>query len=90
MENCVRNEIELSGDAAKLVRLIILLTATAMAFAAESGAPEAKKVDLPYVTIDHPQFSIKERKVPKRAALERASLIGANPVSLALHAACLA
>ena len=56
MENCVRNEIKLNGYAAQLVRLVILLAATAVASAAGSRAPEAKKVDLPYVTIDRPQF----------------------------------
>ncbi len=56
IENCVRNEIELSRHAAKLVPLIILLAATAMAFAARSRAPASNKVDLPYVTIDRPQF----------------------------------
>ena len=56
MENFVRNETGLSGQAAKLVPLIVLLAVTAMAFAARPRTPEAKKVDLPYVTIDHPQF----------------------------------
>jgi hypothetical protein len=56
MENCVRKEIELSGHAAKVVPLVMLLGATAMSFAAGARTPEAKKVNLPYVTIDNPQF----------------------------------
>ena len=57
VENYVRNEIKLNEHAAKLVSLFMLFAATAMASAAGSRTPEAKKVDLPYVTIDHPQFS---------------------------------
>jgi hypothetical protein len=56
MENCVRNQVELSGHAAKLVPLIILLAAMAIAFALRPRTLAAKKVDLPYVTIDRPQF----------------------------------
>lgn len=36
--------------------LIVLLAATAITFAAQSRTPQGKKADLPYVTIDHPQF----------------------------------
>ncbi len=56
IENYARNEINFSGHAAKLVPLITLLAATAMASIAGARTAEAKKVNLPYVTIDHPQF----------------------------------
>lgn len=51
-----RLRFEFSGHAAKLVPLMILLASTAMALAAQSRTPAAKKMNLPYVTIDHPQF----------------------------------
>jgi hypothetical protein len=44
------------GKTAKLVRLMTLFAAVAIAFVPRLARAKTKKLDLPYVTIDHPQF----------------------------------
>jgi hypothetical protein len=57
MKNDVRDHIESRGETGTLVPLMILFAATtAFAFAPRSATTKTKKLDLPYVTIDHPQF----------------------------------
>jgi Protein of unknown function (DUF3179) len=44
------------GKTANLVRLMTLFAAVAIAFVPRLARATTKKLDLPYVTIDHPQF----------------------------------
>jgi hypothetical protein len=44
------------GEIAKLVRLMVLFAAVGIAFVPRLAKAKTKKLDLPYVTIDHPQF----------------------------------
>jgi hypothetical protein len=53
----LRCAAERLGKAGEFARLMILCVATmTLALAMRPATSEAKKLDLPYVTIDHPQF----------------------------------
>lgn len=53
----LKGDTRLSERAARIARLMTLVAAAmAIAVAALSAAPDVKKPELPYATIDHPQF----------------------------------
>ncbi len=56
--NGVRDYIGCRGHAGMVVYLMsVVVAAMAIVFVAHSALAQAKKPDLPYVTIDHPQFT---------------------------------
>ncbi len=57
MEDGTRHDIDPRGKASKRIWLMTLLAAAmTIAFTPRSATAKAKKSELPYVTIDHPQF----------------------------------
>jgi hypothetical protein len=56
MQDGARADNGSPGKTAKLVRLMTLFAAAAVGFLSRPVTATTKKLDLPYVTIDHPQF----------------------------------